>query len=112
MRIKNKGIRLFFLLFILLALAVASVSPFITIDPISRGLSSSLGHSTYSSGTMVFQQVMMTYLIAAFSLSCCRDLLKFLLFRMPINRFDCTVPKRMRKVLLYPIKFTSHFVAF
>lgn len=112
MHIKNKGIRLLFLLLILLALALASVSPFINIDPISRGLSTSLGYSTYSSGTMVFQQVMMTYLITAFSIACYWDLLLiFLLFRMPINRYDCAVPKQMRKVRLRPIKFTSHFVA-
>lgn len=110
---KNKRIRMVFLLLVLLALAMASVSPFISVDPVSRGLSASTGQSSFSSGAMVYQQIATTYLTAVFSFAGYWNLLLIvLLLRIPVHRFDCAVPKQMRKVQLRPIKFTSHFVAY
>ncbi|MBP1156641.1 MULTISPECIES: hypothetical protein [unclassified Paenibacillus] len=112
MQMKNKRIRLVFLLLILLALALASVSPFINVEPVSRGSSASTGYSTFSLGAMVYQQIATTYLTAAFSFASYWDLLLIvLLLRILVHRFDCAVPKQMKKVRLRPIKFTSHFVA-
>lgn len=109
---KHKKLRLLFLLLVFIAVALASVCPFITIDPVSRNSTVSAGHSTYSPGASIYQQVIVPYMIAAVTIAGYWELLFILLFLLlPVHRFDYEVPKLLSQIRLRPIKFTTHFVA-
>ncbi|MEI7025557.1 hypothetical protein [Paenibacillus sp. y28] len=113
MNLRSNKFRLFMVLVIISALLFSAVAPMITMDSATRvtkhvktySVQKNIGGGAGKTFKGSIQPLFIFFI-------CISLLLHSLVCSVPRYRFIFCVPKRMKSVLLRPLKFTSAFVAF